>query len=78
MVAGVVCGVARVGARVGAEVGAELGARVGARVGTRVGLEISTAWVHPPIVSKTRRPSFRSGLKIVFSPRRALVISDAG
>ena len=38
-------------------------------VGARVGLGISTAWVHPATASKTRKPSFRSGFKIVFSPK---------
>ncbi len=69
IVAGVVSGVARVGARVCAGVGA----RVGTRFGARVGLGISTAWVHPAAASRTKRPSFRSGFKILFSPKRALI-----
>ncbi len=82
IVAGVVSGVARVGARVGVGVGARVGGRVGARVGTRVGarvgLGISTAWVHPAAANRTKRPSFRSGFKILFSPKRALIIGDVG
>ena len=65
-------------AGVGARFGDEVVCGVGARVGARVGLGISTAWVHPATASKTKIPSFRSGIKTFFSPKRALIIGDAG
>ena len=54
-------------------VGGKMVAEVVCGVGARVGLGISTAWVYPAPTSRTKRPSFRSGFKIVFSPKRALI-----
>ena len=52
---------------------------VGARVGTKVELGISTAWVHPATASRTRKkPSFRIRFKTFLSPKRALILGDAG